>query len=67
MINKKFDIQDAREITGWAYYEMKWLSEAQAKEANRKRNKLLQSISGRVNNHFNGNKIVHRDNCLPDA
>ena len=57
MINKKFDIQNTRELIGWAYTEMKWLSESEAKEANRKRNELLQSISGKVNSHFNGNKI----------
>lgn len=57
MINKKIDIQDTREITGWAYHEMKWLTEAGAKEADRERNKILQSISGRVNSNFLGNKI----------
>jgi hypothetical protein len=57
MINKKIDIQDTREITGWAYYEMKWLTEAQAREANQKRDELLQSISGRVNSNFLGSKI----------
>jgi uncharacterized protein len=57
MMNKKLDIQYAREHTGWAYYEMKWLSEDEAKKANIKRNKLLQSISGRVNINFLGNKI----------
>jgi uncharacterized protein len=57
MINKKIDIQDTREITGWAYFDMKWLTEAQAKEANQKRNELLQSISGRINSNFLGNKI----------
>ena len=57
MIKKKIDIQDTRELIGWAYYEMKWLTESQAKEANQKRNELLQSISGRVNSNFLGNKI----------
>jgi uncharacterized protein len=57
MINKKVNIQDTREITGWAYYDMKWLTREQAKEANRKRNELLQSISGKVNSYFLGNKI----------
>ena len=57
MMNKEFDIRDAQEVTGWAYTEMKWLSEAEAKEANKKRNKLLQSISGRINSNFLGNKI----------
>ena len=57
MISKRFDIQDARELTGWAYSEMKWLSEAEAKSANRKRGKLLQSLSGSVNSHWEGNKI----------
>jgi uncharacterized protein len=57
MINKKIDIQDTRELTGWAYIDMKWLAESEAKEANQKRNNLLQSISGRVNSNFLGNKI----------
>lgn len=57
MINKKIDIRDTREIIGWAYYEMKWLTEDQAREANQKRSELLQSISSRVNSNFLGNKI----------
>ena len=57
MINKKFDIQSTRDLTGWAYTEMKWPSESEAKEATRKRNTLLQSISGKVTSHYNGNKI----------
>jgi len=57
MINKKLDNQYAREHTGWAYSSMKWLLENEAKEANKKRNELLQSISGRVNSNFLGNKI----------
>ena len=57
MITQKFDIQNARDLTGWAYTEMKWLSESEAKEANRKRNELIQSISGKVTWLFNGNKL----------
>jgi len=57
MMNKEYDILDAQEITGWAYHRMKWLSEADAKEASRQRDKLLQSVSGKVNSHFLGNKI----------
>jgi uncharacterized protein len=57
MINQRSDIQNARELTGWAYTEMKWLSEDEAKEANRTRNEVLQSISGGIKNYFNGNKI----------
>jgi len=57
MINKQFDIQITKEITGWAYTEMKWLSAAGAKKADIKRNELLQFISGRVKKHFNENKI----------
>jgi pyruvate formate-lyase activating enzyme-like uncharacterized protein len=57
MINKKIDIQDTREITGWAYYGMKWLTKDKVKEANKKRNELLQSISDRANSNFLGNKI----------
>jgi len=57
MINKRLDIQDTKERTGWAYPEMKWLLEKEAKEANQKRNELLQSISGSVNGNFWGNKM----------
>ena len=57
MINKKLDIQYAKELIGWAYYDMRWLSEAEAKKANKKRNELLQSMAGKVNSNFLGNKI----------
>lgn len=57
MINKQVDIKDTREITGWSYYEMKWLTEDQAREANQKRDELLQSIAGRAKSNFLGNKI----------
>ena len=56
-IKKSVDIQCTREFTGWAYADMKWLSESEAKEADRKRNELLKSISGKVESLFNGNKI----------
>jgi pyruvate formate-lyase activating enzyme-like uncharacterized protein len=57
MITKSLDIQETRERTGWAYSQMKWLTDEEAKAANRKRNELLQSISGSINSHFQGNKI----------
>lgn len=57
MTNKEFDIQDTQEFTGWAYQEMKWLAEKEAKKANRKRNELLRSISGNLNSKYLGNKI----------
>jgi len=57
MMKKEYDIRDAKEVTGWAYPGMKWLTEAEAKEASQKRNKILQSISGRVNSNFSANKI----------
>jgi uncharacterized protein len=57
MISKNLDIQNARELIGWAYYEMKWPSGAEATIANRERNELLRSISGRVQSIFLGNKI----------
>lgn len=58
MTHKKLDIHYARDLTGWAYHEMKWLSDEDASKADRKRNDLLQSIHDRVNSHFLGNKIV---------
>ncbi len=57
LINKTIDIQDTREITGWAYSDMKWLTEAEAEEYTQKRNDLLQSISGKVNRHCLDSKI----------
>ncbi len=57
MIHRILDIQYTRESIGWAYYDMKWLSAAQADKANRERNRLLQSLSGKINSHFGGNKI----------
>lgn len=57
MIKKTIDIQDTREIAGWAYYDMKWLTDVQAREAQQKRDELLQSITGKVNSRFLGNKI----------
>ena len=57
MTNKRFDIQDTQELVGWAYQEMKWLAEKKVKDANRKRNELLQAISGCVNSKYLGNKI----------
>jgi uncharacterized protein len=57
MINKKIDIQDTCAIVGWTYDDIKWLTADQAKEANRKRNDLLQYLSGKINSRFLGNKI----------
>lgn len=57
MIHRKLDIQYTRESIGWAYHDMKWLSAAQADQAKRERNKLLQSLSGKINSHFGENKI----------
>jgi pyruvate formate-lyase activating enzyme-like uncharacterized protein len=54
---KDSDIGYTREQIGWPYQEMKWLSKEEAKKANRKRNELLQSISGKVLKHFNESKI----------
>jgi len=54
---KDSDIGYTREQIGWPYQEMKWLSEEEAKKANRKRNELLKSISGKVLKHFNESKI----------
>jgi pyruvate formate-lyase activating enzyme-like uncharacterized protein len=56
-IARDFDVQDTRELIGWAYSGMKWLSEAEAEKANRERKALRQSISGRINSYFLGNKI----------
>jgi len=57
MPNKEFDIQNTRKRTGWAYREMKWLTEREATDANRTRDELLKSVSGRMNSKYTGNKI----------
>ena len=57
-ITKKFDIEYAREHTGWSYSEMKWLTEAEAEKANQERKDLLQSVSKGIQNQFKANKIT---------
>jgi len=57
MTKKGHDIQKAREETGWAYCDMKWLSEGEARRAALKRDTLLQSISDKIKSYFKGNKI----------
>jgi len=57
IMNKEFDIQYARDYTGWAYNDMKWLSDVEAKKASRKRDALLKSISDKINSNYLGNKL----------
>lgn len=57
MIRKSIDIQDTREIVGWAYQDMKWLTNAEAGQARQKRDTLLQALSGKVHSRFLDNKI----------
>lgn len=54
---KDSDIDYICDQTGWSYQDMKWLSKEEAARANRKRNELLQSVSGKVIKHFNESKI----------
>lgn len=54
---KKWDIEEAKRHIGWAYKELRWLTEKQAEQATRKRNKLLKSISDRAEYSFNGSKV----------
>lgn len=57
MIHKALDIEFTQSSIGWAYHDMKWLSDTQARRAGRERNKLLQRLSGGINSYFGGNKI----------
>ncbi|MFA5167084.1 MAG: radical SAM protein [Candidatus Omnitrophota bacterium] len=50
-------IANIRQRLGWAYSEMKWLTKGGARRANRKREKLLCFLNGRINYCFERNKI----------
>ena len=43
--------------TGWAYYDMKWLSESEALRENRWRRKKIEWLSSRIHNSFHNNKL----------
>jgi uncharacterized protein len=45
---KKANIARTQQEIGWAYRDMRWFSEEEAREANRERNELLTALSGRI-------------------
>jgi len=46
-----------KEELGWAYRDLKWLSEKEAKFATKERKALLKSLSGKVQYSFRGDKL----------
>lgn len=57
MLSKKDQIQQIRTRTGWAYYDMKWLSEKQVDRENRWRRKKIKWLTSRINCSFQNNKL----------
>ena len=57
MYNKISDINTFRKSLGWAYSDFKWLTGKQVKLANKKRDRLLNSLSNKVNYSFLQSKI----------
>jgi uncharacterized protein len=55
--HKEKTILTVREKLGATYAELRWLTEAEAKDANQKREELLRSFSDRVNYGFADTKI----------
>ncbi len=49
MWTKKQNIEIAKREVGWAYHESRWLTKEQAKRTNRERDKILKSLSDKVN------------------
>jgi pyruvate formate-lyase activating enzyme-like uncharacterized protein len=50
-------IEETRREVGWAYDEMRWLSEEEAREAERERRELLARLDGWVSIGFAGTKL----------
>jgi len=57
MWTKKQNIKIAKRHIGWAYHELKWLTEEEARRTNQERDKILKSLSNRVNYGFKQSKI----------
>ena len=57
MLSKEEQIRQKMVETGWAYYHMKWLSEAEAKRENAWRKKTIKWLSSRINSSFYNNKL----------
>lgn len=57
MLNKKQNIKITKRYFGSAYHELKWLTEKEARQATQERDKILKSLSGKVNYAFKQSKI----------
>lgn len=57
MENKESNIRSIQEKIGWVYSDLKWLTQKEAKLANKKRDNLLRSLSGQVSYSFMQSKI----------
>lgn len=53
---RKLQIESTRSRLGWAYPDLLWFSEEEAKEANRQRDELLQALSGWITYSSQGSK-----------
>lgn len=57
MGNKSSNIEYAKKNIGWAYARCKWLDKEAAVSANRERDEILNSLSGKASYIFKENKI----------
>lgn len=64
MQNKEIIKNELKQITGWSYSDLKWLTERESVQANNLRERLLKSLSGKVNYSFMQSKI-HIGNLSP--
>ena len=55
-VMRNMHIELAREELGWAYPDLSWFSEEEAREAHRQRQELLQALSGWITYSFQGTK-----------
>jgi pyruvate formate-lyase activating enzyme-like uncharacterized protein len=55
--NKELNIINVQKDIGWIYPDLKWLTEKEAKSANKERDKLLKSLSTEVSYSFGESKI----------
>lgn len=55
-MKKRQEIDAVRQKVGWVYPDLPWFSEAEARQADRQRNELLEALSGWINYSFLGSK-----------
>jgi len=61
MRTKEQNIGDVERNIDWVYRDLKWLTEEEAKRKNQERDKILKSMSNKVNHAFKQNKIYCGD------